>query len=539
TYPTYNGAIGMTYEQGGSGWAGLAITTNGGDTLTLKDRISHHLITGLSTLEVTSKNVDRLNQEFKKYYQLKNYDYHAYVLNGKHDNLVALTKLLEQHEIEFGVGHTDNVKGFNYSTGKNGSMQADTNSIVVSTQQKKGTLVKVLFEPDAKLSDSLTYDITAWSLPYAYGLQAIAVESMVPVKGKKSSQEFASSGKFKTSQITNEKGAYAFLTNWASMEDAKFLADLLKAGIKVRYAKKPFIMDGTRYDRGTLIIARADNKHTADFLVELDAIATLHRKPLSATSTGFVEGGKDFGSDSVQLIDDVNVAVLSGEPTATLQFGEIWHFFEQQIHYPLSTIDTEYFEQLDLSEYDVLILPDGEGYNKFMDKNILNDLKDWVKKGGKLIAMGGALKGLAGEKKGFHLNTKEIGQDSSLYLPVYDETRRQQIKKAITGAIFKAQVDNTHPLAYGYDETYFTLKLGNDAYSLLDEGTVVYLGEDDTKPIAGFAGSMAQEKINETLIFGVEKLGEGHIIYMVDNPLFRGFWENGKLFFANALFLVN
>jgi len=26
---------------------------------------------------------------------------------------------------------------------------------------------------------------------------------------------------------------------------------------------------------------------------------------------------------------------------------------------------------------------------------------------------------------------------------------------------------------------------------------------------------------------------------MVDNPLFRGFWENGKLFFANALFMVD
>jgi len=25
---------------------------------------------------------------------------------------------------------------------------------------------------------------------------------------------------------------------------------------------------------------------------------------------------------------------------------------------------------------------------------------------------------------------------------------------------------------------------------------------------------------------------------MIDNPLFRGFWENGKLFFANALFMV-
>ncbi|MFW5726769.1 MAG: M14 family metallopeptidase, partial [bacterium] len=54
TYPTYNGAIGMTYEQGGSGRAGLAVLTQEGDTLSLKDRIDHHVTTSLSTIEVTA-----------------------------------------------------------------------------------------------------------------------------------------------------------------------------------------------------------------------------------------------------------------------------------------------------------------------------------------------------------------------------------------------------------------------------------------------------------------------------------------------------
>src|SRR5690606_6787535 len=46
TYPMYNGAIGMTYEKGGSGAAGLGVLTNEGDTLTLLDRITHHHTTG-------------------------------------------------------------------------------------------------------------------------------------------------------------------------------------------------------------------------------------------------------------------------------------------------------------------------------------------------------------------------------------------------------------------------------------------------------------------------------------------------------------
>ena len=52
---------------------------------------------------------------------------------------------------------------------------------MVSTYQPKGVLVKVLFEPRSKLIDSATYDITAWSLPYVYGLQAYAVKEEIAV----------------------------------------------------------------------------------------------------------------------------------------------------------------------------------------------------------------------------------------------------------------------------------------------------------------------------------------------------------------------
>jgi len=154
-----------------------------------------------------------------------------------------------------------------------------------------------------------------------------------------------------------------------------------------------------------------------------------------------------------------------------------------------------------------------------------------------LIAMGGAIKSLTG-KTGFGLRAKETKKDSSVAVQSYDASERDRIKEAITGAIFKTQVDNTHPLAYGYSNTYFSLKLGADAYQYLDTGTVVYLDQESSSPISGFAGSEAQKKIAKTLVFGVENHGSGTVIYMVDNPLFRGFWENGKLFFANALFMV-
>ncbi|QLG46394.1 M14 family zinc carboxypeptidase [Costertonia aggregata] len=543
TYPTYNGGIGMTYEQGGSGRAGLGVLTSIGDTLTLNDRISHHHTTGLSTVEVAANNAEKLNTEFKKFYQNKDFKYKSYVLSGDKDKLTALKRLLIQHDIEYGVSNAESVRGFDYKLGRNTSLRNSEGSLVVSTNQPKGTLVKVLFEPNAKLTDSLTYDITAWSLPYAYGLDAIASESLVPAtmtSGKSNSKVEDKivdiyAGKPRT-QIN--ENAYAYITDWNSMDDARFLTDLIKNKIRVRKANKPFKIDGKPFKRGSLIITKADNQNHKDFVGTLKSVLRNSFVELTSTNTGFVEQGKDFGSSYVEVIPDSKVAVLSGEPTSTLRFGEIWHFFEQQLHYPITVIDTDYMNRVDFSAYDILILPDGYGYQQFLKKDKLSDLKEWVANGGKLIAMGGAIKGIDGEK-GFKIKTKKIEKDTTkIEIRIHEQTQRENIKQAITGAIFKTKVDTTHPLAYGYDNTYFTLKLGADTYDYLENGNVVYL-DADTMPVAGFAGSEAQKKIGKTLIYGVENHGKGKVIYMVDNPLFRGFWENGKLFFANALFMVN
>ncbi|MDT0622053.1 M14 family metallopeptidase [Croceitalea vernalis] len=534
TYPTYNGAIGMTYEQGGSGRAGLGVITRIGDTLTLKDRIDHHHTTGLSTIEVATNNIEKLNSEFKKFYQNKSFKYKSYVLNGNADNLMALGKLLKKHEIHFGMAAKGTVKGFNYQTGKPGVLKVDENSMVVSTNQTKGTMVKVLFEPNAKLSDSLTYDITAWSLPYAYGLNALASENEVSITAKVNENNSFFEGDTSGPFSNND---YAYVTDWNSMKDARFLTDLLQNNVTVKTTYSPFTLEGKKFKRGSLIITRADNKKIKAFTDTLKKIAQEHGKSLNTVSTGFVDSGKDFGSSYIQKIKQPKVAILSGGPTSTLRFGEVWHYFEQQLKYPISILDVAYIDNVDLDNYDIFILPDGR-YSSYFTKEKLKNLKTWVRGGGKLIAIGGSIKGIDGEN-GFGIKAKDLEKVAKDEVPMpYENTQRERMKNAITGAIFKAKVDITNPLAYGYNSEYFSLKLGNDAFQYLNSGNAVYL-EDNTKPVSGFAGSEAQKKIKQTLVFGIEEHGRGQVIYLVDNPLFRGFWENGKLFFANALFMVN
>ena len=529
TYPTYNGAIGMTYEQGGSGRAGLGVITRTSDTLTLKDRIEHHLTTGLSTVEVASKNVEKLNEEYAKFFTPKRYRYQSYVMKGNEDHLRSLKSWLDNHGIEYGAGTGSGIKGYRYFTGKNELFQCDESSLVVRTDQPKGTLVKVLFEPNAKLSDSLTYDITAWSLPFAYGLDAVATESRV------SSKKYPERVAANNGSVVN---AYAYIGDWNSMDDARFLVDLLQQGIRVRTSRSPFTIDGTRHERGSLIILRKDNEQHKNFNAQLLKIAAKHNKVLHITKTGFADEGKDLGSDNVRMIPKQRIALLSGEPGSTLRFGEIWHFFEQQLFYPMSVIDTSYLENIDLNAYDVLIIPGGSGHGTFFSEELSEQLHSWVSDGGTLVLMGGAIKGFAG-KEGFSIKARKIEKDSLGKIEnTYEMSMREQLKEEVKGAIFRTRIDPTHPLAFGYGDFYYTLKLRNGSYELLKSGNVSVI-KGDTDPVAGFSGSETPDRLVNSLVFGVEDIERGQVVYMVDNPLFRGFWENGKLFFVNALFMVN
>ncbi|MBA6152936.1 M14 metallopeptidase family protein [Gelidibacter maritimus] len=528
TYPTYMGAIGMTYEQ--SGQSGLGVLNDEGDVLILVDRLEHHYTTGLSTVEMASKNAEKLNTEFKKFFTNRNVKYKSYVLSGSADKINGLKALLDKHEIGYNAATSGKITGFNYIEGKNGSRTVNSEDLVVSALQPKGQMVQVLFEPHTKLADSITYDITAWSLPYAYGLDAVASKNSV-----------GTTTIGKTSELnTKNANAVAYVSKWDHMKDAEFLAELLKKDIKIRFTEKPLTTRNSEsFDRGALIIIRGDNKNIEDFDAVVIAAANKFKRRTVAVTSGFSKTGPDFGSPDVKLVNKHNIAVLSGNYTSSLGYGEVWHFFEQQLQYPVTSINTANFARTDLDKYTVLVIPNGN-FSRLFDASNLEKLQNWIKKGGKVIAIDGALNIFA-DHKDFNLKKNKSKDTTAIKsnLVAYADRERDNTNELITGSIFKAEIDNTHPLAFGYGQNYFTLKSGPTAYSLLEKGyNVGYLGENPKK-MSGFAGKNTLSNLNNSLIFGEERYGKGSIIYMADNILFRNFWENGKLFFVNAIFFVN
>lgn len=533
TYPMYMGAIGMTYEQAGHGMAGLGIMNDEDIELTLVDRVAHHTTTGLSTIEVASKQAKTLNSEFGKFFQNDNLKFKSFVLKGNADKIKSLTEMLDRHDIKYGFADGGKVKGFSYSTSKNATIDAK-DALVVSTNQPKGKMVQVLFEPTTSLSTPITYDITAWSLPYAFGLDGIASTSLVPANST-----------VKKSAVSNiaSPNAAGYIAKWNSLQDATFLSELLKNNIKVRFSEKELGFNGNSFGRGSLIITRSDNKTNSEFDTKLIEIANRMERELYASPTSYADELTDFGSQYVHLIKNRKVAMLQGAGTSSLNYGALWHFFETQLKYPITSINTESVGRVKWSEYDVLILPEGN-YNSILNDDNFKILEDWVSQGGNLIAIGNAVALFEG-KKGFDLNKNASENDeekedeaSDKNLIPYAEREMESTKDMITGSIFKVKLDNTHPLAFGYDDTYYSMKLGNKSYKFLEDGYNVGYIEGAAVNVSGFTGELAKASLKNSIVFAQAKKGSGSVVYMVDDVSFRSFWQNGKLFLANAVFFV-
>lgn len=541
TWPTFHGSIGMTYEQAGHSLAGLAIETPEGDTLTLADRLLHHHTTGMSTVEVSSQHADRMIEEFRAHFDRGMNDpdsrYKTFVIKRDNhpDKIYNLLSYLDTLNIEYGTaGSSRNRDGFNFATTETSRVAIDSDDIIVSVYQPQSQLVRVLFEPNPELVDSLTYDITSWEAHYRFGLEGYALER------QKTPEMNISADDFRSYEISGTEEPYAYVARWNTMDDARFLADITRQGVQSRFAELPFTMDGESFGKGSLVITRDNNRELGNRFDEIiRAAADKHSRNLHAAATGFVSTGADFGSSDVRFIEKPEVAVLMGEGTSSLSAGEVWHFFDHQLKYPATMLHTDYLMRADLDDYNVLVLPSGS-YSDILDESGMEKVSQWIRSGGTLISIGNANRVLASQN-GFQISQKtrvtENNDEEDTRLQSYGDRQRRAVSNSTSGSTFIVTLDTTHPLAFGYDEQYASLKNSPAAYDFLDSGWNVGTVRENAH-LSGFAGQGAQELLENSLVFGVQSYGSGNVVYMVDNPLFRGFWENGKLIFVNAVFFV-
>ena len=534
TYPMFNGSIGMTYEQGGSGFAGRALARNEGDTLTLADRIAHHHATSLSTIAVASRNANELiaaAADYRKNAKNKARGaYEAYVFpkgENTSERLASLIKLLNTHQISYGAAASASESaGKAYGNDKAKSFSIKKGDLIVPAQQMQGVLAQVLLDPVSSVADSLTYDITAWSLPSVLGIKGFAAKNSI-----------SKLNPFKISYptIPAQAPTYGFAIPLRALSTWTGVSPSFKEGLVARYSTFETKIGDQKLAPGSLIVLARDQKNegyakTYTFLRN----SNVEVMPLSG---GFASTGKDLGSDEVRRIDAPTVVLVQDDRLNVNAFGHVWHFFEQRLQYPIRPVPWSRLNTRALEGVDVVIITDGR---LDLSGSKTDALQTWIKAGGRLIVMEDSAEQF-GNLDGFALSEKEkspkmvTGKNGVDPMRPYANRERESAASNTPGALVAAQVDLTHPLAFGLSSDFFVLRTDSRKWAFLENGYNI-IGIRENPEIRGFVGSEVKADLEETLSLGVQRMGRGEVIYAADNLAYRGFWEQGMQILANAVF---
>ena len=546
TWPALQGAIGMTYEQAGGGFSGLGIDLPNNGNLSLKDRIDHHSTTALSTIEVASQYAKELidNQVafFTNYNNPERGNYRSFVIrkNQSSQKLHSLKTQLNRWKIKFEQSTERQLKtGFSYQTRKVGRFFVEKGDIIISTKQPQGILVRALFGPVQSLSTPLTYDIVAWELPYSYGLEAYAIEEELNTLLIDSQSK---ERKILAKDII--ESSYAILMPWVGNESMKALAFFKTHDVEVIFNEKPFTYDKKEYTQGTIIIPirhKNQNKEVVSIIIEAQNLFFIDLKFMK---NSWISSGPDIGSSSMKWIKKVKVAILTDEQISAYSIGELWFFFDSILQYPVTLMKKDQINSVSLSKYHVLILPSGQLDNVFDDKKA-NIVQEWVYGGGHLVAIEKANQYLSDwdvVNLEMNLSKKQEEKNNASLSPLharYIDRELESVKHYLSGSIFANEMDNSHPLGFGYSNQYASLKVSSTLYKPYtkhqkDSWNVGVLD----KLLSGHVSKNMEEKLDNSLTFGVQYYGDGVFIHLIDNPLFRGFWYSGHLLIANSLFFV-
>ena len=543
TWPMFNGAIGFTYEQGGGGVSGVQMKLESDDTLTLGKRIEGHFLASMATIKVSYDNREKLISEFNRFFDegAKNpaFEFKSIIIKGSNEksNIQALQELLDRNQIRYVYAGTgQKLKGFDYLNNRDGEVTTEKGDILISAYQPQSRMVKVLFEPRSRASDSLSYDLTAWALPYAFNLKAYGLADQVKTENDP----------VKTEVISNLPAGnkpYAYLADFTGFSEIKLMAALFNRNIRIRYMFKPAEIGGKKFSRGSIIIARGDNLSTGDSFDKIVAAAGDEAQVrLLPEPTGIMDEGKDMGSNYSPVKKRPVVSLFCGDEIQQSLAGEIWYFFERELKYPVTLINTDYSDRVDLGKFDVVILPGGN-YAKQADTLLF-----YAKKGVRIIAIDNACSAFAKNKttalfKAVESRNAEIKatekkdkSDDTKFLKKYelDVERRYGLSERSEESIYHVKLDDTNPYVFGLGTDWFIMKRSTGFPYLQAGQNAGYINE--SAPVSGFAGSKFREKVKNTMEIGSERIGSGEIVYIADDPYFRAYWKSGRVLLGNIIF---
>ncbi|WP_026915356.1 M14 family metallopeptidase [Christiangramia portivictoriae] len=518
TFPDINGSIGILFEQGSS--RGHAQETDNG-ILTFPFTIRNQFTAALSTLKAAENMREKLLNYQRDFFKdarssAKN---GAYAFGSAHDPVKAyeLAQILKRHEIE--VHKVDNNFEASGITFKKG------NSYVVPKNQRQHRLLEAMFERRTQFQDSLFYDISAWTFPLAFNLDFSEDVSLKNAGEKIQQLEVPAAGKF-------EKSSYAYLLDWHNYLAPKALNMILEKDLRAKVSMEAFTFEGDEYAAGTIMIPVQNQKLGEDELFDfMMRVSEASHIAIKGISTGMT-GGINLGSNQFRAVEPQEVAILVGGSISSYDAGEIWHLFDQRYDMKITKLDLKDLSGSDLSRYTDIIVPSTWGGG--MDDNIATQLKEWTRNGGTIIGFRSAVNWL---KSNDFIDFKTKKTENTAKNISFGERGDFRGAQVIGGAIFEAELDRTHPIAFGYSKDRIALFRNTTIFMEADEQSYKNPIRYTSKPLlSGYISKPNLDSLAGTVPFKHDRLGRGEVMLFTDNTNFRAFWYGTNKLLMNAIF---
>ncbi|MEW6732653.1 MAG: M14 metallopeptidase family protein [Acidobacteriota bacterium] len=585
SWPSLNGAVGMTYEQAGGGRAGLALRLEQRQSvLTLRERAWHHFLTSLSTLKTAA---DNRQARLRDYYRFraqaieagKRGPMRAFVLLPGRDpgRAAKLAALLIDQGIEVAQARTAfRVRRAHSYFNKDVAQEKEfpAGSYIINLAQPTGFLAKGLLEPEAVLKDLFFYDVTGWSLPLAYNVESYWLEDNVEAQAEK-----LASAPIIKGEVVGGRASYAYVFSYETNGAARTLCHLLQEDYEAFLALKPFTLAGRQFPLGAIIVPV--QKNSATLHERIAALVASNGHEVVAAATARSEDGIDLGSNRVRFIRKPKVAVVMGPGVSVTDYGSIWFLLDERYGLAFTPISTDQLAGVDLREYNTLIFPDdqdsGKLYQGLFSKSTVEKINRWVREGGTFIGIKGGAVFATTKQSGLTSITyqflgkrdeeeriereksqdKDSSKESSSTPPAanapsaaaskkpeeelaekllpYSEKEKRRMAETIPGTLMRIKLDHSHPLGLGYESEIAVLNFSSPILSLTAKGdNVAYYPKEQFK-LSGFLTPEHEKKVAHSGYLIKERAGRGSFILYADDPNFRSFWEGTTRLFLNGI----
>ncbi len=535
TYPDINGAIGILFEQASS--RGHVQESIFGD-LTFAFTIRNQVATSLSSLEAAMELREPLNEWKRQFFQSaidesKQHPVKAYIFKSGKDQSKAMhfLNVLETHAIDI------------YSTKeavKKNDVDYPAASYIVPLEQRQHRLIRGIFDTTTVFQDSIFYDVSSWTIPLSMNIEYDLITNQAELQRIKG-EPFEIGNIVRRPQRV-EKASYAYIIETHDYFAPALINTLLQNGLRVMFSKDTFELkyDGVNpksFEPGTLIIPVQRQEISADAIQEaLQSVAVRYGIPIYSIDSGNTAAGIKLGSPSVSMIQPPKIALMVGEGYSYTECGEVWHLLDFKYDIDVTLVDIRQFNRLNWDEYTHLILVSGSP--KLTDGN-KEHMKRWVNAGGTIISINNAAQWLSSNNfiNLSRSNQEENAEEDSTEKVRYVDYVNKRRSKWMSGAIFSLDIDQTHPLFYGYETSSIAVfKRGNDFYEAPKNKYASPGMYSDQALLSGYMPKMLDTAPEGKAGITLHRSGRGKVICFHDNPLFRGYWLAGHRAFMNAIY---